>query len=405
MYVVEARKHWTYISNEDIKMENYNLPEDHKPYADKYFLRANEILKAKNWSLWVNVEVFMRKAGQVKGINEAVEIIRKYSNIEKVGGKIFALPEGGRHGSNSKVMNIIAPVQEIIELETMYLGVIAAESTKFNDNRDFDPKAFSEKVKQVVELAGNRPVHYFGARHWRYDMDAEIAKLAFDAGVAGASTDIGAAVVGKEGVGTIPHALENIFACCKGYNKAVVETTLDFDKLIDKSVPRVALVDYANREIQDSLAVVEWFIDEGPHGENRGNFLTLRVDTCGENYMQGACVGNGPKYWTGKGVTVTGVLALRSTLDTTSTHCGGTYKDVKIFLTSGFGNPEKVRAFNDAESMFGVRLYDYLGAGFMDDIRVATADIVAVGENPEKMLSIFKAGRMPKRNTGLERIL
>lgn len=394
-------------------MKNYNLPKDHKPYTDKYFLRSNEILKAKNWNPWVNVEVFMRKEGYVRGIDEAVEVIRKYSNIEKVGGKIFAIPEGGRHGANCRVMNIITPVQEIMELETMYLGVISAESTKFNDNRDFDPKAFSEKVKQVVELAGNRPVHYFGARHWRYDWDAEIAKLAFEAGVAGASTDIGAAVAEKKGVGTIPHALENIFAYYCGFDNAVWRTAVAFNEIIDGSVPRIALVDYANNEIDDSIEtagkLARFDIGKGKKGTDSSylgtDLYAVRIDTCGENFMQGAATGNGQKHWSGKGVTVGGVLAVRCALDRGIYGPSRTFEDVKIFLTSGFGNPEKVRAFNEAEKIFGVRLYDCLGTGFMDDIRTATADIMAVGEDPDSMREIHKAGRLPKRNTGLERIL
>ena len=33
------------------------------------------------------------------------------------------------------------------------------------------------------------------------------------------------------------------------------------------------------------------------------------------------------------------------------------YQDVEIFLTSGFGNPDKVKAFTRAEKILGIKLF------------------------------------------------
>ena len=60
-------------------------------YTDKYFLRANEILKAEEMNPWVNMQVFVRKGpGRVAGVNEAIDLIAANSNIEQVGGRIYA---------------------------------------------------------------------------------------------------------------------------------------------------------------------------------------------------------------------------------------------------------------------------------------------------------------------------
>lgn len=372
-----------------------------KKYADKYFLRANEILKADKLNPWVNMQVFVRTGpGKTAGIDEAIEIITQNSNIVKAGGRIYAKKDGQLYKPKETLMNIVAPVQEIMELETVYLGVIAAGITRENDKKELDLKKIKEQVEQVVGLAGERPVMYFGARHWHYNMDGEITKTAFDGGVRMASTDNGAKVAGQKGMGTIPHALENIYAYKFGLKNAVRESTLAFDKHIDKAVPRVALVDYANKEIFDTIDAAYAL---------KGNLASVRVDTCGENLAEGGVKGN-KKYWDGTGVTVNGVTALRKSLNADKNT-----KNVGIVLSSGFSNPEKVKAFNEGEKVFGMKLYNAIGAGFLDGIRTATADIIAVGETPNevdfytskpiKENIIHKVGRPPRPNEQLERVL
>ncbi|MBT3398153.1 nicotinate phosphoribosyltransferase [archaeon] len=371
-------------------------------YTDKYFLRFNEILKAKDMNPWVNMQVFVRKGpGKVAGLEEAVDIITSNSNIAEVGGRIYAKPKGSTYESGETQLNIISPIQEIDELETVYLGPIAAEVTRENDKKDLDFNAIGEQMRQVVDLAGDRPVLYFGARHWHWTYDSALANLAFANGCAAVATDNGAELVGKEGSGTIPHALENIFAYYFGRNNAVVESTKAFNEVIDPAVPRIALIDYANREITDSIATAEVL---------NGNLYGVRTDTCGENLSEGGRSGN-RKFWEGNGVTVYGVRALRKALNEAS------HEYVKTGLSSGFSNPEKVKAFNEGEREFKMRLYDFLGAGFLDGIRTATADVIAVGEEPDQVdfyvgrdvearNITHKNGRPPKPNKKyMERVL
>jgi nicotinate phosphoribosyltransferase len=307
-------------------------------------------------------------------------------------------------------MNIGAPVQEIMELETVYLGIIAAQTTRKNDNKELDFKAIGNQMAEVVELAGKRPVLYFGARHWHYEADTELAKLAFANGCAAVATDNGAALQGKEGSGTIPHALENVYAWKYGMQDAVKESTKAFDRVIDPKVPRVALVDYNNMEIDDTLATVYAL---------EGRLSAVRVDTCGENLAQGGhnvspisgCDNYPIPYFYGKGVTISGVGAIKLALEETR------YKGLGIFLSSGFSNPEKVKAFNHCEerNVYTGKIYSGIGAGFLDGVRCATADIIAVADEPDKVdfyttqveqkNIIHKIGRPPKPNYTLGRVL
>ncbi len=386
---------------------NFNLPEDHKPYTDKYFLRTGEILRAEGINPWVRAQVMIRKGpGKVRGIEEAVAIIDKYSDLVKHGGRVYALEEGANYTPKETVMLIEAPIQDIVELETMYLGVISAETTKATDNREVDLTQVRKNTREVVDAANGRPVMYMGARHWRYDQDEAITRAANEGGATSASTDIGAATFGKVGAGTTPHVLENIMAWKYGRERAVLETILAFNKTVDPSVPRIILCDYRNKEITDTLACAEAL---------EGKLWGPRIDTCGENVGEGGLLyreqlenlvgskldipAEDEKYWFGTGVTVAGVYAMRQALDKNG------YQNAKIALSSGFAKAAKVKAFATAEKILGVKLFDLLGVGQVFESRAAKMDIVAVGETPETFVPIAKTGRGYNPNQRLELIL
>jgi nicotinate phosphoribosyltransferase len=385
--------------------KRFVLPENHEPYIDKYFLRSKQILQAEGINPWVRAQVMIRKGpGNVYGVNEALAILEKYSPLRKHGGKVYALREGAHYEPKETLMLIEAPIQDIIDLETMYLGVLSAETTKKNDGHGVDLNSVRNRMRAVVQAAQGRPVMYMGARHWRFDEDAAITRAAYEGGATGASTDIGAATFGQEGAGTTPHVLENIMSWKYGQERAVLETLLAFDKHVDKKIPRIILCDYRNKEITDTLACAKAI----------GNRLWgPRIDTCGENVGEGATPSpeewefvsdDEPntflrEYWRGNGVTISGVYAMRKTLDKNG------HSDMKTALSSGFANPEKVQAFVEAEAILGVRLFDLLGVGQVLESRASKMDIVAVGETPQTMVPISKVGRQYNPNPRLELVL
>jgi nicotinate phosphoribosyltransferase len=390
------------------------LPERFEPFSDKYFLRTHEILKAEGVNPWVRAQVFIRKGpGEVAGIEESLAMLERFTELKAHGGKVYALPERSPYKPMETLMVIEGPMQDIIALETLYLGALTSATTRLNDKVEkVDLAAAESNMRKVVELTGGRPVSYFGARHWSYTEDPAIAYAAYKGGATSCSTDAGAATFGQVGQGTIPHALENIYAWRCGKENAVVEATLAFDRVIDPEVPRIALIDYNNRELDDSVAAADAL---------KGKLYAVRVDTCGENVAQGALISprceeaeawkaqgiplpseDSPeaRFWYGTGVTVTGVYALRRALDQFG------HKDVKIILTSGFGDPAKVQAFVDAERTLGVKLFDALGVGgIYKPCRMATMDVVAVGETEDTMTPISKVGRPYNPNPRLTRML
>lgn len=381
------------------------MKDNFEKYTDKYFLRTKEILQADKLNPWVRAQVFVRKGpGIVSGVDEAVKILKTYSDLENNGGKIYALNDGNKYSTKETLMLIEGRIDDIVALETQYLGVISKGLSLANGDADIDLEAIEKKSKRIVELTGGRPVIYMGARHWHFENDSEITKAAFAGGMNETSTDVGAATVGKKGIGTIPHALENIYGWKYGRENAVVKATEAFDKFMDKEIPRIALIDYNNKEIDDSIATANSL---------EGRLSAVRVDTCGENFAQGALVEFSykgikeltgkytivpkeyQKYWAGTGVTVSGVYALRQALNEAG------HESVDIILSSGFADEKKIKAFNDAEKRLGVKLYNSIGVGGVYKSRATTMDIVAVGDTKYNMNEFSKVGRTYNPNPRL----
>lgn len=309
-------------------MDNVRSYED---YTDIYFLRSREILTKLKLDPFVRAQIFIRSGpGKAYGFSEIASILQRYSTITKNGGKIYSLTDGDTYTSCETILVIEARIQDIITLETMMLGVMSRATTQENDHHGVDPKDVTSRVKKIVSLVGPRPVYYFGARHWHYTKDAEISKAAMMGGAISCSTTIGAATMNRLPVGTIPHSLEAIFAWKYGNNTAVLESIRAFHRSINTDVPRIALVDWRNKEIDDAVMVARVL---------QHDLSGVRVDTCYENVMQGS---DGEH-----GVSVSGVYALRCALNDAG------FGWVTITLSSGFGDSEKVKKFVTAEKKTG----------------------------------------------------
>jgi len=392
---------------------------DFEKYTDKYFLRAYEILKKDQLNPFVRAQVFVRKGpGIIAGMDEAVSFILNYSDLEKNGGRIYALSDGDSYQPLETILMIEAQILDIVRLETIYLGILSAALAIENDQQTLNLDNAVKRMRAITEAAKDRPVIYFGARHWNYREDITISKAAIEGGAVGAATDIGAAHLNQKGSGTIPHALENIYAWKDGMENAVANSTLAFDKHMPKDVNRVALIDYNNKEMDDAVKTAKAI----------PSLKAVRIDTCGENVCQGALSFKDvegknetekqallksffktdkdiiiPKeeepFWFGTGVSVTGVYAVRKALNDNG------FGHIQIMLSSGFGNAGKVKAFVRAENILSVRLFDSLGVGGIYDSRDTTMDIVAVGETIDTMTPVSKVGRFYRPNPNLKRIV
>jgi len=375
-------------------------------FTDKYFTRAKAVLEHEGLNPIVRAQVFLRQGpGVVAGMEEVITLLKEHTPVFC---NLSVLRDGETYQSEETILIIEAHIQDIIELETIYLGILSAEITKRNTEYDLDFTDIMHNMEEIVSLVDPRPVSYFGARHWRYDYDPQIAYNAFLGGAANCSTDAGAmSNNGSTGVGTIPHALQNIMAWKYGYRQAVVKSLEAFNDTFDLSVTRVSLIDFSNEEINCAIDSAR-LLGKDLYG--------IRIDTCGENVMQGACkckedyslfrVWQNPmeldippedeKYWFGTGVTVSGVYSVKRIL----AECG--YGWVNIMLSSGFGNAEKVKAFLRAEHILNTQLFDSLGVGGIFPAWTATMDIVGVkGTWEEDFQPISKIGRKYKPNDRL----
>lgn len=358
------------------------LPANHVPYTDKYFLRTNEILKKEEINPEVSIKVFCRGEGPVEGLDEALEVIGKYSGLEQEGGEVWVT--GRREFSNNEpIMIIKGRVQSVVELETMYLGVLSAAISRALEITPPDAKGVMEKVKRLKDIYMDIPIIYFGARHYHWSLDKEIAAAALKAGATQTSTDAGSSNIGQKGVGTTPHLLTIVLASVYGKEIATLKTAELFDKHMPLEIPRVTLVDTFNRELTDALAVAEYF------GIRKNAF---RVDTCGENIGEGGSLYQGrkqkdPEFRTGTGVTIEVVSKLRDLL--IQKEFG---PNTEIFLSSGFGNEEKAMAFVEANKEYkkqtGFSLFTGVGIGEISAARFCTADIFEVNGRP-----LSKTGR------------
>lgn len=363
-----------------------SLPPSHRPFTDKYFLRSGLILEREGLNPRVGVQVFFRNGpGVLRGADEAVEIFRAYSALAEHDGFVLALPEGSAFDPLEPVMYVEGPARDVIELETMYLGVLAGRTSLANGVAPPNPDAVAERAAAIRRLLPGKSLMYFGARHWHWSLDEAISSAAIAGGFDACATDAGALAAGKAaGVGTIPHALVLIFAHERGPEHATRQAALAFDRHIEPECARIALVDTFNREIDDSLDTARAL---GPR------LWGVRLDTAGELLGQGATPFDGRKHLTGAGVTVAGVRAVRRALDQAG------FEHVNIVLSSGFGDLEKVAAFARAEDEDG-RLFESLGVGGLFDAWCATADIVRVEGRP-----LAKTGRGWRENPRLRRAL
>lgn len=367
----------------------------YKSYTDKYFLRSKQILETERINPIVRYQVFARKdIPKLKGADEAVDFIKEVTG-DKV--RIYTLRDGQEYTANEPIMKIEGRVQDLVDLETVYLSILSGRLTG-----NIDLNEVRKKAKAVVNAANGKPLYYFGARHFAPELDEGIARICQEEGFAGCSTDIGAKAWNSKGIGTIPHSLILTYAAYMQEHglegNPTVEAAKAFDRNIDKKVPRIILIDTFNKEIEDTISTAK----------DIPNLIGVRIDTCGENYAQGARdiqlpnLSVNQKYLQGRGVTIAGNWALRRALDKNG------LGNLEITVSSGF-NEEKTSAFVDADKAYqksyGKPLFDSIGTGSLAKPVMATSDIVAYySEKQDKWLPLSKKGRDETPSQRLEEI-
>jgi nicotinate phosphoribosyltransferase len=249
--------------------------------------------------LIVEAQVFNRRApfALVAGVDVALVMLRHAAGyVNGAGGfeetwrelKVEAVEDGaltqyaGDPEQVQPVIRIRGRYRDFALLETPILGVLSRATR------------IATAVYHVLQAAGGKPVLFFPAR---FDLpetqsaDGYAYRLAvqrynYESGkhlTPIVSTDAQAAWWGGSGGGTIPHALIAAFLA------DTAEATVAFARYLPTSIPRIALVDFNNDTVGDTLATISafWpryrdaFLAGDEEEQRRWTLSGVRLDTSG----------------------------------------------------------------------------------------------------------------------------
>lgn len=360
--------------------------------ADEYFnncrkiaMRYKELLGRR-----VRYKAFAREDGIVVGVNKAVNFIREntYGPI-----KISGIPDGKPFCSGEPVLIIEGNFDELVVLETTYLGFLSYSGG-------------ATEMQGIVSAAAGVPVIDMSARHFPWQVIEEAALAAYLGGAAGTSTQAGYDYVHKwyhpdekfKLYASLPHAMAAVVAELaekEGLYPSVMAAKMFSEVFPDR--PVTVLVDYEGSELD---------VAKQAYDVLGKKLFAVRLDTHGDRQMQGTIPNNSErygreiekfflaktgktlsqvisefqglhsgsvskaeKYHTGNGVTIEATFVMRDFLDSIGA------KHVKIVVSSGF-NKKKVSAFREANAPM-----DFIGTGSWLRFAMFTSDISDVWED------------------------
>ncbi len=310
--------------------------------TDIYFIKTLQVLKHLGLEdKPVTAELFPRRPGVLAGVEECRQLLKD------AGVRVWSLPEGAEFGPKEVVMRIEGPYGRFGLYETALLGMLASAT------------GWATAAREAKQAAGDKPVICFGARHVHPAVAPVMERAAMIGGADGAASVLGAKLLGRTPLGTMPHALFLIVGDS-------VKTALAYDEAMPPEAPRTVLVDTFKDEAEESLRIAAAL------GEK---LEAVRLDTPGER----------------GGVTPGLVAEVRARLDMAG------YSHVKILVSGGL-TPERIPELSAAGAdIFGVG--SWISRAAPIDM---TMDIKEVDGKP-----VAKRGRIPGRTPTdrLERLL
>lgn len=295
-------------------------------FSAVYFLKTRAIIEANLPKNIVTMQFFQKKEAVLCGTDEVIALIHTFAEQPEA-LEIKSLKDGDKIKPFESVLTITGPYQHFGFLEGIIDGILSRRTS------------VATNVYNVVKAARTsgkqKPVIFMGDRDDHFTQQAGDGYAAFIGGSTAQATHAMNEWWGKEGMGTMPHALIQMFrgdivAATKAYHEMFPEDEL------------MALVDYNNDVITDSLKVAREFGDK---------LKAVRVDTSRtlvdkyflrNHHLMGT--------FDPRGVNPELIFALRKALDEE----GFTY--VKIVASGGF-TEEKIKSFERNEvpvDMYGV---------------------------------------------------
>jgi len=209
--------------------------------TDVYFERTKKILSAKGLDkteAWAEFSIGSLPKGWPWAVlcgTEEVLRLAEGMNID-----IFGVPEGTIFRSRSPkgirvpLMNVRGRYTEFGEMETAMLGMLC------------HPSGVATAAARVRCAAKDKKVMAFGNRRMHPAISGVLDRSAYIGGCDDVASKMGADIIGKEPVGTVPHSLMLMM----GSDEAAFTA---FDEMIEKSVPRIMLIDTFSDEREASI--------------------------------------------------------------------------------------------------------------------------------------------------------
>ena len=212
--------------------------------TDVYFVYTLQILEKKGLDPKVIMEVYLRNLpypdswGVVSGIYEVAKLLEGLPlNVRAMEeGEIFLVSPNSI--IYEPVIQIEGKYRDFAKYENPMLGLICMSS------------GISSKAARVKMCAGDKVVFSFGTRRSHPALAPMIERATYIGGFDNVSNVLGAKMMGKKPVGTMPHALIQ----CFGDQKIAWKS---FDEIMPKEIPRIALVDTFSDEKTEAIMALE----------------------------------------------------------------------------------------------------------------------------------------------------
>jgi len=396
--------------------QNHNLPMDVSPEN----IAVGDIEVEMQW--------FTRRVGStiVVGVDKALEMLRhctgywegdKFVNTSNK-LEVWAVHDGTFVKSDGNPLNAEPVIRargryrDFALLETPTLGALTRSSR------------VATNVYETLMAARGKPVLFFPARFDMHEVqaaDGYAYNLAIERFNSDFSHRIGSFVStdaqgdwwGGAGGGTVAHAAIASFV------GDTAEAMMQFSRILPAHIPRIALVDFNNDSVQDSLRVMEAMFtkyrelnDLGDEAEAaKYNLYGVRLDTSGSVRDVSVQPIGDPSL--DLGVNPRLVFNVRQALDSAweSWSIPEIWKDaareycrnVKIVVSGGF-NPDKIRKFERLSVPVDIyAVGSWLFNNNSGTVTDFTADVVRVKVHGE-WIDMAKVGRRPLANLNLERV-
>jgi nicotinate phosphoribosyltransferase len=376
----------------------------------------------------VEMQWFTRRVGNtiVVGVDKSLEMLRHCTGYWKSGEfidtsehlEVWAVHDGtvvksdGNPLNAEPVIKVRGRYRDFALLETPTLGVLTRSSR------------VATNVYETLMAARGKPVLFFPARFdmhevqaadgYAYNIAIQRFNMDFSQQIGSfVSTDAQGDWWGGAGGGTVAHA------AIASFMGDTAEAMMQFGRILPANIPRIALVDFNNDSVRDTLRVLEamfWkyqeLCDLGDQTDAAKYILYgVRLDTSGSlRDISVAPIGD-PAL--DLGVNPRLVFNVRQALDSVSEswnipqawkeaareYC----RNVKIVVSGGF-NPEKIRRFEKLEVpvdiyAVGSWLFNNNGGTVTD----FTGDVVRVKVHGQ-WIDMAKVGRKSLDNPNLERV-